>query len=63
MPIDQKLDMAIKYGSHRASQLESVIRNLIKALGLWKTVADLICEREEKLAEIEIFETKASDPM
>ncbi|KAJ3093133.1 Coiled-coil domain-containing protein 87 [Quaeritorhiza haematococci] len=56
MPLDQKLDMAIKYGSHRfAPKLE-------KAIQLWKVVAEHIIDREELLKEIESFERDASDP-
>jgi hypothetical protein len=54
MPSDQKMDMAIKYGSHKAS-------NLSEAIFLWQPVCALIIKREELLKSIEKFETKASD--
>ncbi|KAI8918475.1 hypothetical protein DFJ77DRAFT_508718 [Powellomyces hirtus] len=56
MPLDQKLDMAIKYGGHRfGPKLETAIR-------FWKTASELIIAREELLKEIEMFERTASDP-
>ncbi|KAJ3296520.1 Coiled-coil domain-containing protein 87 [Borealophlyctis nickersoniae] len=56
MPLDQKLDMAIKYGSHKfAPKLQTAIR-------LWKAVSQHIIAREALLAEIETFERVASDP-
>ncbi|KAJ3151892.1 Coiled-coil domain-containing protein 87 [Geranomyces michiganensis] len=56
MPLDQKLDMAIKYGGHRfGPKLETAIR-------LWKTASQHIITREELLKEIEAFERTASDP-
>ncbi|KAJ1550810.1 Coiled-coil domain-containing protein 87, partial [Nowakowskiella sp. JEL0078] len=63
MPADQKLDMAIKYGSHRfAAKLEKKIQTTIKAIKLWKNVATHIIDRENLLLEIEKFEGNASDP-
>jgi hypothetical protein len=55
MPADQKLDMAIKYGSHKFSKIG-------EAFQLWQDVADLILARESLLEDIEEFEMKASDP-
>ncbi|KAI8823681.1 uncharacterized protein EV422DRAFT_366033 [Fimicolochytrium jonesii] len=56
MPLDQKLDMAIKYGDHKfAAKLEM-------AIGLWKTVSERIISREELMKQIEVFERYASDP-
>ncbi|KAJ3135304.1 Coiled-coil domain-containing protein 87 [Geranomyces variabilis] len=56
MPLDQKLDMAIKYGGHRfGPKLETAIR-------LWKTASQHIITREELLKEIEAFERTASNP-
>ncbi|KAI8897388.1 hypothetical protein BC833DRAFT_565844 [Globomyces pollinis-pini] len=56
MPADQKIDMAIKYGSHQ-------FRNVDQAIRLWQEVSNLIMERESLLVEIESFEMTASDPM
>ncbi|KAJ3334229.1 Coiled-coil domain-containing protein 87 [Blyttiomyces sp. JEL0837] len=56
MPLDQKLDMAIKYGSFKfAPKLEMAIK-------LWKLASEHIISREQVLAELEEFERKASDP-
>ncbi|KAI9334500.1 hypothetical protein DFJ73DRAFT_852920 [Zopfochytrium polystomum] len=56
MPIDQKLDMAIKYGSYKfAPKLEMAIK-------LWKNASDLIIERESMMKDFEKFELTASDP-
>ncbi|KAJ3257111.1 Coiled-coil domain-containing protein 87 [Boothiomyces macroporosus] len=55
MPIDQKLDMAIKYGSHKYAKLDNAIK-------LWKQASELIIEREKLLEEIEAFEMASSDP-
>ncbi|KAJ3023156.1 Coiled-coil domain-containing protein 87 [Thoreauomyces humboldtii] len=56
MPLDQKLDMAIKYGGHRfGPKLETAIR-------LWKTASQHIITREDLLRDIEVFERTASDP-
>ncbi|KAJ3274081.1 Coiled-coil domain-containing protein 87 [Terramyces sp. JEL0728] len=55
MPNDQKLDMAIKYGSHKFSKLENAIK-------LWKQASELIIKRETLLEEIEAFEMASSDP-
>ncbi|KAJ3124936.1 Coiled-coil domain-containing protein 87 [Nowakowskiella sp. JEL0407] len=57
MPTDQKLEMAIKYGSPRFSS------KLEKAIELWKTITKNIIEREELLLKIENFESTASDPI
>ncbi|KAH6585131.1 hypothetical protein BASA61_007054 [Batrachochytrium salamandrivorans] len=55
MPVDQKLDMAIKYGSHKFTKLETAIK-------LWQAASDLIIQREALLQKIEDFEMTASDP-
>ncbi|KAJ3407268.1 Coiled-coil domain-containing protein 87 [Chytridiales sp. JEL 0842] len=56
MPLDQKMDMAIKYGSFKfAPKLE-------KAINLWKTASDYIIDRENLLIDIESFEIIASKP-
>ncbi|KAI8903372.1 hypothetical protein EDD86DRAFT_195794 [Gorgonomyces haynaldii] len=55
MPNDQKLDMAIKYGSHKSQKLKSAIE-------LWKEVVKLITEREQLLVKIEEFEKVSSNP-
>lgn len=55
MPVNQKLDMAIKYGSHNFSKIET-------AIPLWKQVTKLITKRELLLNELEVFEMTASDP-
>lgn len=55
MPLDQKLDMAIKYGSHKVNNTEL-------AISLWKPVSALIKKREQLLVKIENFEMKASNP-
>ncbi|KAJ3319933.1 Coiled-coil domain-containing protein 87 [Boothiomyces sp. JEL0866] len=55
MPIDQKLDMAIKYGSHKYAKLDNAIK-------LWKQASELIIKREKLLEEIEEFEMSSSDP-
>ncbi|KAJ3102504.1 Coiled-coil domain-containing protein 87 [Phlyctochytrium planicorne] len=56
MPVDQKLDMAIKYGSAKFSQ------KLKTAIELWETAQNYIMDREALLKEIEHFEHFASDP-
>ncbi|KAJ3208022.1 Coiled-coil domain-containing protein 87, partial [Dinochytrium kinnereticum] len=56
MPVDQKLDMAIKYGSAKFAQ------KLKTAIELWETARNYIIDRENLLKEIEEFETVASDP-
>ncbi|KAI9203632.1 uncharacterized protein BJ171DRAFT_137851 [Polychytrium aggregatum] len=56
MPLDQKLDMAIKYGSHK------FISKLETALKLWRSVSEHIQTRETLLIDIEAFERTASDP-
>lgn len=63
IPQDQKLDMAIKYGSHKFTKLENVFKVLMQAIKLWSEVADLIIKREQLLSKIEAFEMTASDPM
>eukprot|EP00842_Homolaphlyctis_polyrhiza_P001287 jgi/Hompol1/2159/HPOL_002068-RA len=55
MPLDQKLDMAIKYGSHKFTKMAT-------ALKLWKTASEFIVQREALLEQIERFEMTASDP-
>jgi hypothetical protein len=55
MPAKQKIDMGIKYGDHKNPKME-------EALGLWNKVADLILDREKRLAELNEFEQRASDP-
>ena len=55
MPLDQKLDMAIKYGNHRFKQMDECV-------ALWEKASDLILEREEILKEIESFESEHLDP-
>ncbi|KAJ3083479.1 Coiled-coil domain-containing protein 87 [Rhizoclosmatium hyalinum] len=56
MPLDQKLDMAIKYGSRKfGGRLELAIK-------YWKKASDLILSREQILRDIEAFECEASDP-
>ena len=55
MPVDQKLDMAIKYGSHKFAKID-------QAIELWGNVSELILEREMLLHDIEQFEMTASDP-
>ncbi|KAJ3115662.1 Myosin regulatory light chain 12B [Phlyctochytrium bullatum] len=56
MPVDQKLDMAIKYGSPKFAQ------KLKTAIELWETARNYIIDRENLLKEIEKFEVVASDP-
>ena len=55
MPPRQKIDMGIKYGDHKTPKIE-------EALDLWNKVADLILDREKRLAELEVFERHASNP-
>ncbi|KAI9000009.1 hypothetical protein BC832DRAFT_155719 [Gaertneriomyces semiglobifer] len=56
MPVDQKLDMAIKYGRHQYTpKVETSLR-------LWREVTTLILARESLLEEISAFEQTASDP-
>nr|KAJ3423147.1 hypothetical protein HK105_001554 [Polyrhizophydium stewartii] len=55
MPLDQKLDMAIKYGSHKFTKLSTAIR-------LWKTASENIMLREKLMSQLEDFEMTASDP-
>ncbi|KAI9327045.1 hypothetical protein BDR26DRAFT_876127 [Obelidium mucronatum] len=56
MPLDQKLDMAIKYGSRKfGSRLELAIK-------YWKKASDHILARERVLREIDEFEREASNP-
>ncbi|KAJ3027325.1 UNVERIFIED_CONTAM: Coiled-coil domain-containing protein 87 [Siphonaria sp. JEL0065] len=56
MPLDQKLDMAIKYGSRKfGSRLELAIK-------YWKKAADQILAREQVLREIDEFEGEHSNP-
>ncbi|KAI8618334.1 hypothetical protein BC830DRAFT_955615 [Chytriomyces sp. MP71] len=55
MPLDQKLDMAIKYGSHKFGP------KLDLAITYWKKASEHIIAREQVLAEIEEFEKEASN--
>ncbi|KAJ1561173.1 Coiled-coil domain-containing protein 87, partial [Cladochytrium tenue] len=56
MPLDQKLDMAIKYGSYKfAPKMEM-------AISLWATAGEFITEREALLQRMRTFELTASDP-
>ncbi|KAI8854778.1 hypothetical protein BC829DRAFT_429187 [Chytridium lagenaria] len=56
MPVDQKVDMAIKYGSAKfALKLQTAIE-------LWETARNYITDRENLLKEIEQLEIVASDP-
>ncbi|KAJ3069251.1 Coiled-coil domain-containing protein 87 [Podochytrium sp. JEL0797] len=56
MPLDQKLDMAIKYGSKKfGNRLEA-------AITYWAKASGFILAREELLLEIEIYEREASNP-
>ncbi|KAJ3025920.1 Coiled-coil domain-containing protein 87, partial [Rhizophlyctis rosea] len=56
MPVDQKVDMAVKYGSHRFAH------KLGMAIQHWTAVSEHILTRETLLKEIEEFERTASDP-
>ncbi|KAJ3394486.1 Coiled-coil domain-containing protein 87 [Lobulomyces angularis] len=56
MPLDQKIEMAVKYGNPRQAL------KIDNAINLWKKVARNIAERELILKQAETFETKASDP-
>ncbi|KAJ3120255.1 Coiled-coil domain-containing protein 87 [Irineochytrium annulatum] len=56
MPVDQKLDMAIKYGSPKfGPKLETAIK-------LWATAREYIGDREKLLVDVAKFEETASDP-
>jgi hypothetical protein len=55
MPLDQKLDMAVKYGYHDKDHIG-------KSILLWQNACRLIHEREDLLKEIGIFESKYSNP-
>ncbi len=55
MPKNQFIDMIIKYGGHKTPKMD-------EALSLWNKVADLIIDREQQLAILEVFEMQASDP-
>ena len=56
MPLDQKMDMAIKFGSYKFKD------KLELGIVLWEYAAELILEREALLKECEEFEMLASDP-
>ena len=56
MPLDQKLDMAIKYSNPKFAIKLDI------AIILWKTCAKDVILREEMLTEIESFEIVASNP-
>ncbi|XP_073507547.1 coiled-coil domain-containing protein 87 [Phyllobates terribilis] len=56
VPDSQRLDMAIKYSSYEyRDQLQEAIK-------MWDRAITLIKKREKILAELETFETAASDP-
>ncbi|ORX43758.1 hypothetical protein BCR36DRAFT_373659 [Piromyces finnis] len=56
MPVNEKIDLAIKYGSYEFSM------KFIEAISCWNIVSKLIIKREEKLDRIREFETKISNP-
>ncbi|XP_041059046.1 coiled-coil domain-containing protein 87 [Carcharodon carcharias] len=56
IPDSERLDMAIKYSSHKHKALVS------KALEAWETAVKLIKEREYILSKLEQFERFASNP-
>ena len=56
MPSDQKLDMAVKYSNPLFTS------HIQRAIELWTSASDLICERESVLRKIEKFERSGSDP-
>ncbi|KAJ3109735.1 Coiled-coil domain-containing protein 87 [Physocladia obscura] len=56
MPLDQKLDMAIKYGSRKFSNRVEL------AIKYWKQASEYILAREQLLREIEEFEKVSSNP-
>ncbi|OUM66860.1 hypothetical protein PIROE2DRAFT_59119 [Piromyces sp. E2] len=56
MPINEKVDLAIKYGSYEFSM------KFIEAISCWNIVSKLIIKREEKLDRIREFESKISNP-
>lgn len=68
LPLDQKLDMAIKYSNPKFSQKLELVRTdnktdaYIQAITLWKTAAKEILHREKLLTEVARFEMLASDP-
>ncbi|KAI8806093.1 hypothetical protein BJ742DRAFT_680429, partial [Cladochytrium replicatum] len=56
-PSDQRLSMAIKYGSHGFAP------KLQKAIDMWEMLAEHVVQREALMQEIEEFEKSASDPV
>ncbi|ORY26539.1 hypothetical protein LY90DRAFT_513753 [Neocallimastix californiae] len=56
MSINEKVDLAIKYGSYEFSM------KFIEAISCWNIVSKLIIKREEKLDRIREFESKISNP-
>ncbi|KAL6609256.1 hypothetical protein LY90DRAFT_639761 [Neocallimastix californiae] len=56
MPTNEKVDLAIKYGSYEFSM------KFIQAITCWNIVSKLIIKREEKLERIREFESKVSNP-
>ncbi|KAI8831958.1 hypothetical protein BJ741DRAFT_615773 [Chytriomyces cf. hyalinus JEL632] len=56
MPLDQKLDMAIKYGSHKFGP------KLDLAIKYWKIASGHITAREGVISEIIEYEKEASNP-